>query len=185
MDPDEDLDLDEQDQDDDTGSPDAGDGSGAPPAGNAGPKKSNEAKRIEDLMSKWQTAEAENARLKSQLEGKGPQGEPGGEQIPEAVRQWMNAAKDAARDRFFNSDPRFAEYGIDLSLIEGEDPDAMKASAARIKSLIDAVESKARERVLRDHGIEADVQGSAPAPKVDFATMDDETFDKYVGRVKR
>lgn len=178
-----DLDLDDTDLD---GSPDGdgedADASGAPPSDNPADRDGNESKRISDLTSKWQKAEARAKKAEAALKTKETPADKDGEQIPEAIRRWMDAAKGAARDRYFNADKRFAEYGLELALIDGEEPDEMQASAKRLSALIDAVEQKARERVLEEHGLSAESVGSAPATKVDFGSMSDEEFMKFLNK---
>jgi len=183
----DDLDLDFDNLGDlpDTGSPDAGDGSGAPPADPAGASGANESKRINDLMSNWQREKARADRLEAEAQGKKTaQAKPKAGEMPEAVRQWVTAAKDAARDRYFNTDPRLAEYGIELSAIDGETPDEMAASAKRYRTLIDAIESKARDKVLSEHGISAELAGGSRSVDLDIGAMDEKAFAELVAGVK-
>lgn len=176
---DEDLDLLEGDGDTD-GNSDDGSTDDAPPADPKPKADAKESKRISDLMSKWQKEQARANAAEDRLKAlEGGKAEP---EIPADVKAWMDVAKDAARERVYNSDPRFAEYGIEQALLEGDTPDAMKASAKRVKDLIDSIETKARAEVLAEHGIYPDFTGSTPVAKTDFASMSDAEFDKVVAQ---
>lgn len=180
---DEDQDLLDGDGDTDTGSDeDGGDaGDDAPPADQRKKADAKESKRINDLMGKWQAAEARAKAAEAKLKQAGTsEGTDGGATVPPEVQAWMDVAKEAARERFYNADPRFAEYGLDQTVIEGDDPAAMQASAKRWKELVDTIESKARARVLEEHGINPGYQGSTPEPKRDFGAMSDEEFEREV-----
>lgn len=185
MDPDDlDLGLEGLGDDGDAGSSDSGDGSGAPPASGDAPAGKDESKRINDLMSKWQAAEARAEAAERKLKTGDGQAKPRKGEIPPEVQAWMTAAKDAARDRYYNSDPRFAQYELEPSLFDGETPDDMASNAKRFKSLIDSIEAKARDRVLREHGVNPDLSSGRPVPDLDIGAMSDADFEKLVAGVK-
>jgi hypothetical protein len=175
-----DLDLDLDDQDPDGSDGDDADALPSDPPGDAA---KNESKRINDLTSKWQKAEARAKKAEEALKAKGGGADAGqGTELPEEVRRWMDSAKDAAKERWFNSDKRFADYGLEVGLIDGADPSEMQAKAKTLSGLIDAIESKAREAVMREHGITPEFSGGQPTQKHDFASMSDEEFAKFLER---
>lgn len=147
-----------------------------------GADKAKKRTREDDLMSKWQSEQAKNERLQKELvrlQGtKSTQGA-----VPPEVQQWMDAAKDAARERFYETDPRLAEYGIPASAITGNTPDEMRASVKGYRDLIDSVETKARNKVLAEHGIVAESVGSSRFDDQDLVGMSDKDFDKLVNQV--
>lgn len=185
-DADQDLDLDLDDEDLDGSSDADDDGPDAPQSKETSSAARSESKRVSDLMSKWQAAEARAKKAEDALAKAGKQGssasDGSGDEIPEQVRRWMDAAKEGARERWYNSDPRFAAYGLEQALIEGADPEAMQASAKRLAALIDSVESKARQKVLDEHGLTPEFAGSTKAPTYDFASMSDEDFAKFLAK---
>lgn len=125
--------------------------------------------------------EAELRKLQEQAP-KGIQPAPKGD-LPPDVAVWLASAKEAARERWFNSDPRFSRYGLDVALVDGETPDAMQASAKRLSSLIDAIESKTRDSILAEHGISPAPAGGGSTALPDFMSMKDDDFDKLVASV--
>jgi hypothetical protein len=148
-------------------------------------EKGRKRTREDDLMSKWQSEQAKNKRLEARLAALEAQSKGGdkGAEIPPDVRQWMDAARDAARERFYEMDPRLAEYGIPASSITGDTPDQMRASVKAYRDLIDSVETKARNKVLAEHGIVAESVGSSRFTSKDFVSMSDEEFDKVISQV--
>lgn len=191
------LEADDLDLFDDTsdGTPGAGsDGgdAGAPPAGQDGQDGSKDSKRISDLMSKWQKAEARAKAAEGKLTGSAaPAGAGDGNapptvaEMPPEVRAWLETAKDAARERVYNADPRFAKYGIDEALIDGETPDAMRAAAGRVKALIDGIETKARNDALAEFGLTPATAGGGSPKLGDVAAMSDKEFEALVAKAKQ
>jgi hypothetical protein len=184
---DEELDqFDDLDGDDPSGSGSDGDDAGAPPAQGKAPE-SKESKRVNDLMGKWQSEQERNKRLQAQLdELKGKKTTDGdGQPAPDPEREaWIEAQRDFARERGLNSDPRLADYGLTSDDITGNTPAEIKASVKRWTDVIDAIETKARNRVLAEHGLSPEVAGGS-APKVpDVASLSDDDFEALVRRAK-
>lgn len=148
-----------------------------------------DSKRIDDLMSKWQKAEAENAKLKAQLAAGTAQadGANGGEGSAEPSNEFIEFQRELVRKGIFESDPRLATYGLDATAIAGTTVAEMQASLDRQRKLIDSVETKARQKALREHGIAPDAgSGSGGAAKpVDYASMSAEDFEKAVAKAAR
>lgn len=180
----DDLDLldDDVDGEADTGSgDDSAEGRDAPPAegsDDAGP----EDKRVNDLMGKWQREQAKSKRLEAELAAVKSKPSTVAD-VPPNVQAWMDAAKDGARERYYAADPRFADYGLDQSAIDGSTPDEMKASKKRWSDLFDAMETKVRASVLADHGIVPEISSTRKGPSKDFGAMSAEDFEKEVARV--
>lgn len=183
---DDDLDLqDDLDDDTDTGSADGSDaGQDAPPASKPDGDGDKGADRVNDLMSKWQRAEARAKRAEKALAATKQGGDrDAGDDMPPAVRQWVDAAREQAREQFHATDPRLAEYGIPSSSITGTTPDEMRASLKTYSNLIDGIETKVRRRLMTEHGLVAEQVGSSPQQDLDFASMSDAEFEKHVRAV--
>ena len=183
MDPeDNDLDLENVLDDDQDGGDDSDNEQG--PATDDDPKD----KRIKDLMSKWQSAEAraKKAEQASSAKAPEPQGGATGQEpaLPAAVQEWLEAAKAQARDSIFGSDPRFARYGLERSSITGSTPAEMQESAKAMSDFIDKLETEIRAEVLKKHGLSPEVRGT-PAPRnKSIADLSDEEFEKWYARQK-
>lgn len=143
-------------------------------------------KRLRDLQSKADKATAEANKLRKELEKLQTKGKDEGKEagdVPPELRQWLTAAQDRVRDQLYGQDPRFKEYGIDPSLITGSTPAEMRTSAAQLKKFVDRVETKVRNRALREHGFDPEPQTSIPAGKrKSYATMTAEEFEAEVQR---
>jgi len=189
------LDLDSEElEDDDTESADADSAvDDALPDSKAkskpgGPKSPD--KRINDLMGKWQAAEARSNTLKSQLEqvvrsGGDTRAKPVQGGLPPEVQAWLTAVRDAEIDRVYGSDPRFESYGIDRGDLVGESPDEIRASADRYKKLLDQIETKAKNEVQRQFGIIPDMGGSRRGPQKDLSSLNSADFLKELDGLKR
>lgn len=170
---------------------DAGDAGSAGDAGDAPPPK--ESKRINDLMSMAQKAEARAAKAEKALKdlqagdkGKGSGGDapaPASDSDP-AREEWISAQREFLRERALGSDARLEEYGIGLDDITGDTPAAIKASVNRYRTLIDAVETKARTRLLQEYGLNPEISGQAMDPKVDIDGMSTDDFNKLVEKAR-
>ncbi len=187
--PGEDLDL--FDDSDGGGTPgegtEGGDADGLP-AGQDPKAGTADSKRISDLTSKWQKAEARAKAAEAKLKPETPPTGAGEGSAPSAVppeiAQWLETARDGARERIYNMDPRFAEYGVEQALIDGDSPDAMRQNQSRVKAVIDVVETKVRNKVLAEHGLTPAASGST-APKLgDISSMDSKEFEALVSRAK-
>lgn len=176
-----DEDLDESEESDE--SSDSGSDDSAPPSDDDS-KDEGEKGRINDLMSKWQKAEARakkaeaalKARSKpdSQDEGAADGGKPEGNEFLDFQRQ-------AVREQLFNADPRFKEVGLTVEAITGDTLAEMKASAKAQLALIASIETRARNKVLREHGLEPEVStGAATEKATNFGEMSQEEFEKFL-----
>ena len=185
---DQDLDqFDDLDSGNDS-APESGSDSSAPPSGQSG-EASNSDKRINDLMSKAQREEARANRLERELnalkgggdasDDKAPQARPRRQEETEA---WAELLREESRKVLFASDPRLAEYGVTPDVLAGSTPDEMRESLRREVARIDAMESKIRNRVLTEHGLDPEVGGGAGEPPVDYASMSKEEFEKHLQR---
>lgn len=144
-----------------------------------------EKKRLRDLQSKADKetarankAEAALAALKAGGVKPG-EGKPTGSVDPE-VQKWLSVAKESARTRLYESDPRFKEYGLPPSLISGDSPEDMETSFTQLKRLVGKVESRVRDSVLKEHGFAEAPRSGTATPKRDFTTMSKEDFEKVV-----
>lgn len=170
---DDDLDPEANDQDDD--SPDDSDSEDEE---DAEPK--GDAKRIADLQSKADKAEARANKAENAL--KALRGEGGTETDP-ATKALMLELREASLDAVYGEFPDLKEYGIQRDLIEGTTRAEMRVNARQLVSLIKNVSTKARNRALADAGVQAEPQGSKRRPPVDYGSMDEETFQKELRRL--
>jgi hypothetical protein len=181
----EDFELDnEEELEPDASESDAGETSEDAPQGK--PEGSEaESKRISDLMSKWQKADAENARLKAELAKAAKPKTPTNRSEPQGD-EFMEFAREHARNTLFASDPRLAKYGVDVNAIQGDTPAEMRASLEQQRKLIDSLESRIRNEVLAEHGLDAEVaSGSGSKGLPDIGAMSDEEFNKLMERRSR
>jgi hypothetical protein len=135
-------------------------------------------KRIRDLQSALDKAIAENNKLKkaTPTDKKAPSRDP-------EVERWMRAAQDATRDRLYDSDPRFKEFGIDPAVISGDTPEEMRASVKELTKLISRVETRVRNKTLREHGFSPPPKEGGAEPRRSVAGMSNEEFEKLVAEV--
>lgn len=180
------FDLDNGEELDDleeSGATDEG-GEDAPPTTDNDNSES-ESKRIADLMSKWQKAEARAQKAEAAL-GKKSGGQTKGKKAStDFMSEFEAFAREDARARLFNSDPRFAKYGLEPSVIAGESIEDMQASAQRQIKMLDSLESRIRNEVLTEHGLDAGVSGAGKgggSSLPDFGSMSDEDFEKLIQR---
>lgn len=184
---DEDKDLDKDlDEDLEEDTDDSGSDNSAPPD-DAEPKD-NSGKRINDLMSRAQKAEARAAKAEAALKaakGESKDDQSDGEADSKApVRdEFVEFARENARSTLFGSDPRLAAYGLTAEAIVGNTISEMQASLKAQKKLIDGIESAARQSVLREHGLDPEVSTGAASEKApDFASMSQEEFEKFLNK---
>lgn len=170
----QDLDTDSQESDgaDDTAADDA------PPASQD--SSDTESKRIRDLTSKWQKAEAARAKAEAALAKSRSKQEPA--QSNAQADEFMDFAKEHARNTLYASDPRFSKYGIGVEDITGDTPAQMQASVARQRKMIDTLESAIRNEVMLEHGLDADVTSTSTNSIPDIGGMSQEDFQKLMRR---
>lgn len=189
--------TDEQELDDsfdgneDTNSDSGSDGqTGAPPQDKTATKDSgNSDARINGLMSNWQSEQAKNAQLTAriaELEGKSTSN--GGNASAQSqdgaqANEFLELAREQARQSLFASDPRLAALGIEVTAIEGNSAKEMQASLGRLRGLIDKVETETKASTLRAHGLSPEISAGSSDKKLDFASMSDEEILKLGDRV--
>lgn len=172
--------------DDSSDSGDSGSSNSAPPKSDAGEKSSSD-KRVNDLMGKWQAEQARANRLQTELEAAkgtaksagGSQGNSAGGADP-AVSEFQDFVREDARRRLFDSDPRFASYGMDSSAITGSTLAEMKESVKRSKALLDGMETRVRGKVLEEHGLDPEVTAGGREPSMGIGEMSDSDFAKFL-----
>ena len=146
-------------------------------------------KRINDLMSKWQAAEARATAAESKL--KAPKaGDAGGdnapvpEQAPAVDDGFNEILRETAREALFKSEPRLARFGFKPEVISGTTAAEMRESLTKQKGLLDAVEGKVRNEVLAEHGLTNDAAGGGAEKPQNFDEMSSEDFQRLVEKAK-
>lgn len=137
-----------------------------------------ESKRINDLMSRAQKAEARAAKAEKALAKMRGEGE-----ADPATQRLMSELREAGLDAVFGEHPELREYGIKRDLIEGTTRAELRESAKALVSLIKTVSTKARNKALADAGVEAEPQSGQRRPAVDYGAMSDEDFQKELKRL--
>jgi hypothetical protein len=148
----------------------------------------NESKRVDDLMSKWQKAEERAKRAEAALakskDGSAPTGERRSKP-PEGVDEWMSVAREFAVDQVYRSEPRFERYGIERSRLSGSTPQEIRENAETLTKLVDAIETRARNDALLEHGITPDSAGGGVSTKLaNVASMPEDEFEALVAQAK-
>lgn len=174
----DDLDAEDTDADTDADDADAGDGD-AGEADDDAKEPKGEAKRVKDLTSKWQKAEARAAKAEAALKSKTGEGSDTGKDP--ATTALMAELREASLDAVFGEYPELREYGIDRDLIEGSTRAELRAQAESLVALIKSVSTKARNKALADAGVKAEPAGSTRKAPVDYGSMSDEEFLKLIG----
>lgn len=183
---DEDKDLDKDlDEDLEDTSDDSGSDKNAPPDDKT--PEDNSGKRINDLMSRAQKAEARAAKAEAALAAKGEATAPTDKDDADGKSgsgdEFVDFARENARTTLFNSDPRFTAYGLTAEAITGKTIAEMRQAFAAQKKLIDGIETAARQSVLREHGLDPEVSvGSASEKAPDFTSMSQEEFEKFLNK---
>lgn len=182
MDDEQDLTLDNEDGLDDLEGSAGADGTDDAPPSTDNDNSEAESKRIADLMSKWQRAEARAKKAEAALTKRsGTQTK--GRTASAEIDEFAAFAREDARLRLHRSDPRFEKYGIEPTAISGNTLEEMKASFDAQRKVVDGLESRIRNEVLREHGFDLDVGGSnSESALPDFGSMSPEDFAKFVER---
>jgi len=132
-------------------------------------------KRINDLMSRAQKAEAEAAKLRNQLaKGKDSAGD-------DKESDFEAYMRESVRRTIF-AESGLSVFGLEPNVIEGATVAEMQASAKRQKDLIEKMRTTVRGEVLTEHGLSPDAAGGVPDKPIDYAGMSDEEFQKVVDR---
>ena len=148
--------------------------------------KAAESKRIRDLQSKADKAEARANKAEAALAkaGKRDEGKPAeGSQDPELAATRAEL-REASLDAVYAEFEQLKSYGIDRSLIEGSTRAEMREAATQLVGLIKSVETKARNRTLKEHGIVAEPAGATRTPPKSYDEMSAEDFEKEITRAK-
>lgn len=186
---DDELLEDQLDDDNDASGGDSGSDNSAPPDGEA-QSDSADGKRVNDLMSNWQREQARANKLERELQALRAasqgntqgQGTPGGASGAE-LDEFKEFARENARTTLYSSDPRLAEYGLKPEDIAGSTLAEMRASVKKHQSLIDGIETRARNRILAEHGLSPEVAtGASTESTPKFSEMSDEEFDKFLAK---
>lgn len=138
-----------------------------------------DAKRVRDLQSKADKAEARANKAERDLKQLREKGPSAGTNDPErdAINQEL---REAALDAVFADTAELREFGIDRSLIEGSTRAEIRESATSVVALIKSVSTKTRNKVLKEHGIESPSSGGPRTPPRDYGAMSDEDFLKLL-----
>lgn len=168
---------------DDGGQEDAPSGSdnSAPPKDESAPK--DEGKRVNDLMSKWQQAEARARKAEAALAARdGTQAdEPQGDTTNDRVNEFEVFARENARQTLYGSNPLFAQAGLEVDDIAGETLAEMRASAKKHLKILQGMEGRLRNKILAEHGLDPEVATGAGTESVpSFSSMSDEEFAKFM-----
>lgn len=174
----QDLDLDEEEETEDESTEESGEES-------TEDTKGAEGKRVRDLQSKADKAEARANKAEAALAKalKRDEGEPAGSKDPER-EALMAELRETSLDAVYAEFDLLRSYNIDRSLIEGGTRAEMREAATQLVGLIKSVETKARNRVLKDHGIVAESSGATRTPPKNFNEMNPEDFEKEITRAK-
>lgn len=184
----EDLDL---GGDNDLGNDSASDGdsgsdNSAPPEKASADKGSGD-KRVNDLMGKWQAEQARANKLEQELaaaRGQQPAPKPDGGKPADGASsdaaEFIEFAREDARRRLFESEPKLAAAGLEMSAIAGSTLGEMKESLKRQKALVEGMESRVRSSVLREHGLDPEVVAGAHDRVPGLAEMSDADFAKFL-----
>jgi len=182
---DSDLGDNSEDEEDNAGS--SGSANDAPPDG-AATSDANE-KRVNDLMGKWQSEQAKAAKLQQELDAerakaslkiaKSKTASAG----DKAAEEFVQFARESARKQLFDSDPRLTAYGLSPEAIVGDSIEDMKTSFKGQVELIAAIETRARNEVLSEHGLDPRVEAGGSAGELpSFLSMDDKDFEAFVAK---
>jgi hypothetical protein len=126
------------------------------------------AKQLETLQKQATSAKDENAT-----------------EVPPQVQQWITAAQQNAREALYKADGRLERYGVDPSLIRGDTPAEMQASAKALGDAMDKMERDIRDSVLQEHGFTPAPRDASSMGTKNFRTMDSKEFEALVDEALR
>lgn len=176
----EDEESEDQDETEDTeGTEDSEESEGT--EGSDDKSKSKAQKRISDLQSKADAAEARANKAEQALTAKvRGAGSEGGDPATKAL---MAELREASLDAIYGEFPEFKDFAIDRSSIEGTTRAELRESAVSLVGLIRSVKTKVRNQVLTENGLKAEPSGSNRVKPVDYGSMSDEAFQKVLDSV--
>ncbi len=165
--------------DGDAGSQADGDQSGSP-SGDTSASDSD--KRYNDLMSKWQKAEARAKKLEDTLRAKDGSAQTSQSTVPvdPKLKAWLDEAVADVAERAYRSDPRFEQYGISASEFRGDSPEEIRGKVKQTRELIDKMETRIRNEILSEHGLAPEVSSTRISPPKSFAQMSSKEFNDYL-----
>jgi len=144
--------------------------------------KSTEAKRIRDLQSKADKAEARANKAEKALAKASTvsaKDKTTGGDVPPEVAEWLKNTQQTFREDLFAEDPRFKEFKLDPALIQGETPSELRESQKALIEFVDKMEGQIRDSVLVEHGFKPEPKASERQTPVNYATMTSEEFAKH------
>lgn len=139
------------------------------------------AKRIADLQSKFDKAEARANKAEKALSMRGD-GSTAGSNDP-ATRALMSELREAALDAVFGEYAELRDYGIDRSIIEGTTRAELRENASVLVSLIKNVSTKARNKALAEAGVKPEAAGNVTRGKKSAADLSDDEFLKMLDSI--
>jgi hypothetical protein len=120
---------------------------------------------------------AEKALTKMEKDSAKDAGTP---EVPPQVEAWITAAQTNLRDSLYKANPEFERHGLDSSLITGDTPEDMEASAKSLSEFVSKLEGNVRDSVLKEHGFDPEPRSTTRQSKKNWTDMDSKEFDKYV-----
>lgn len=185
-------DFENQDSGDDKGTEDNGAQDGdKKDSGAAESGKSSEDTQSGDDLRKMQserdkeTARANKAQKEVDKMKAASAKSAGSTEVPPQVQEWINAAQSRTREALYEANPKFKTFGIDPTLISGDTPAEMTASAKTLTEFVDTLETTVRDEVLKEHGFDPSPKASASIGRKDFNKMDTKEFDAIVEEALR
>ena len=140
-------------------------------------------KRINDLMSKWQKAEARAVAAEARLSvvESPPDDDEEEEASPSEPSGWLRVARENAISQVYKADPRFERYGITQEFFDGADPDSLRDVASELSALINTVEARMRDDMRAEYGFVPELGGAPVSERPrDFARMPADEFEALI-----
>ena len=179
--PNDDLNGDEPQDDEPATEPTGDEPAGEPDAGDEPKLDAVTQKRLSDLQSKADKAEARANRLEKALADAG-KGSGSGANDP-ATEALLQELREASLDAVYGEFPELKKFSIERSLIEGSTRAQMRESATSVVALIKSVVTQARNDTLAEHGIKAEPAGATRSKPQDFGSMSDADFEKLLDSI--
>lgn len=143
-------------------------------------------KRVKKLQSIADKATARANKLEKELEKlQKAQDGTGSEGSKDPERQALeDELREDRLDSVFAEFEELKSYRVSRDAIEGRTRAEMRDSAAQLVGLIKRVETRTRNRVLKERGLTADATGATRGTPKNYANMSDEDFEKELARGK-
>ena len=158
------------------------------------PEGDKSEKRIRDLQSRADKAEAKANRLQQMLEKAlrgGDESEDGEPKAPARKAPVLDAGTSMAlellKETVFLQTPGLAEAGYTAADLTGYSAAEVRASAASLARKNTELETRIRNKVLAEHGLAPEIVGStkAPEPVQDYGKMSSKDFSELMERVMK